>query len=172
MNNRIPDMRRAALLAALLLPTPILGQATPPLSVCIKEAAAPACDAVRGDRADGWRAQSRAEVMAPHAMVATSQPLAAQAGLQMMLRGGNAIDAAVATAAVLNVVEPMMTGVAGDLFAIIYVAKEKKLYVLNASGVAPSGATVERFASLGYRADPANWGPGSGMPVFGILTVT
>jgi gamma-glutamyltranspeptidase/glutathione hydrolase len=60
----------------------------------------------------------------------------------------------------------------GDLFAIIYVAKEKKLYVLNASGTAVSGATVERFASLGYRADPANWGPGSGMPVFGILAVT
>ena len=65
-----------------------------------------------------------------------------------------------------------MTGVAGDLFAVIYVAKEKKLYVLNASGMAPSGATVERFDSLGYRADPSNWGPGSGMPVHGILAVT
>jgi gamma-glutamyltranspeptidase/glutathione hydrolase len=52
------------------------------------------------------------------------------------------------------------------------VAKENKLYVLNASGVAPSGATVERFASLGYRADATNWGPGSGMPVYGILAVT
>jgi gamma-glutamyltranspeptidase/glutathione hydrolase len=110
--------------------------------------------------------------MAPHGMVATSQPLAAQAGLQIMRGGGNAIDAAVATAAVLNLVEPMMTGVAGDLFAIIYVKKEDKLYVLNASGMAPSGATVDRFASLGYRADPSNWGPGSGMPVFGILPVT
>jgi gamma-glutamyltranspeptidase/glutathione hydrolase len=66
----------------------------------------------------------------------------------------------------------MMTGVAGDLFAIIYIAKEKKLYVLDASGTAPSGATVERFASLGHRANPANWGPGSGMPYFGILPVT
>jgi gamma-glutamyltranspeptidase / glutathione hydrolase len=165
-------IRRVALLAAVLLPNHAFAQATPPLSVCTGEAKAPACDAVRGDRADGWRAQSRAEVMAPHGMVATSQPLAAQAGLQMMLRGGNAIDAAVATAAVLNLVEPMMTGVAADLFAIIYVAKEKKLYVLNASGMAPSGATVDRFASLGYRADPTNWGPGSGMPVFGILAVT
>jgi gamma-glutamyltranspeptidase/glutathione hydrolase len=89
-----------------------------------------------------------------------------------MLRGGNAIDAAVASAAVLNVVEPMNTGMGGDLFAIIYVAKEKKLHVLNASGMAPSGATLARYGSLGYRADPRNWGPGSGMPGGGILTVT
>ena len=67
---------------------------------------------VRGDRSEGWHAQSRSEVIAQHGMVATSQPLAAQAGLQILTQGGNAIDAAVATAAVLNVVEPMMTGVA------------------------------------------------------------
>jgi gamma-glutamyltranspeptidase / glutathione hydrolase len=172
MKTPMNGIGRLALLAAVLLPNHVFAQATPPLSVCIGETKAPACDAARGDRADGWRAQTRAEVMAPHGLVATSQPLAAQAGLQMMLRGGNAIDAAVATAAVLNLVEPMMNGVAGDLFAIIYVAKEKKLYVLNASGMAPSGATVERFASLGYRANPTNWGPGSGMPVYGILAVT
>src|SRR5215510_1335021 len=172
MKVRMNGVFWAALLAVVLLPNQIFAQAIPPLSVCTGEAKLPGCDAVRGDRADGWRAQSRAEVMAPHAIVATSQPLAAQAGLQMMLRGGNAIDAAVATAAVLNLVEPMMTGVAGDLFAIIYVAKEKKLYVLNASGTAASGATVEHFALFGYRADPTNWGPGSGMPPFGILVVT
>jgi gamma-glutamyltranspeptidase/glutathione hydrolase len=172
MKIRIPAIRHAALVALLLAPTPLLAQATPLLSACTKESSAPACVGVRGDRADGWRAQSRAEVMAPHAVVAASQPLAAQAGLQMMRQGGNAVDAAVAAAAVLNLTEPMMTGVAGDLFAIIYIAKEKKLYVLNASGMAPSGATVERFQSLGYGADPANWGPGSGMPVFGILPVT
>src|SRR6202163_2576394 len=169
-------MKISAFIAAMLvLPcftSSIMAQATPPLSACVGEVRAPACDAVRGDRAEGWRAQSRAEVMAPHAMVTTSQPLAAQAGLQIMLRGGNAIDAAVATAAVLNLVEPMNVGVAGDLFAIIYVAKEKKLHVLNASGMAPSGATVEHLSSLGYHADPTNWGPGSGMPVFGILPVT
>ena len=132
----IMKMISAFIAAVLVLPcftSSIMAQATPPLSACVGEVKAPACDAVRGDRADGWRAQSRAEVMAPHAMVTTSQPLAAQAGLQIMLRGGNAIDAAVATAAVLNLVEPMNVGVAGDLFAIIYVAKEKKLYVLNAS---------------------------------------
>jgi gamma-glutamyltranspeptidase / glutathione hydrolase len=78
----------------------------------------------------------------------------------------------VASAAVLSVVEPMMVGVGGDLFAIIYVAKEHKLYALNASGTAPSGATIARFAELGYHADPANPGPTSGMPPGGILTAT
>ena len=110
--------------------------------------------------------------MAQHGMVVTSQPLAAQAGLQILLRGGNAIDAAVATAAVLNVVEPMMVGVGGDLFAVLYIAKEKKIYVLNASGTAPSGATVAHFNTLGYHWNPKNWGPGSGMPLSGILPVT
>src|SRR5258708_6371662 len=116
------------------------------------------CSAVRGARAEGWPAQSRSEVMAQHGMVVTSQPLAAQAGLQILLRGGNAIDAAVATAAVLNVVEPMMVGVGGDLFAVLYIAKEKKIYVLNASGTAPSGATIAHFNSLGYHWNPKNWG--------------
>ena len=164
----------AALAAVLMLAVSSHSQAQtgPALSTCNTAPRAAACAAVRGDRADGWAAQSRAEVMAPHAMVTTSQPLAAQAGLQMMMNGGNAIDAAVTAAAVLNLVEPMMTGVAGDLFAIIYVAKEKKLYTLNASGMAPTGATLEHFNTLGYRANPNNWGPGSGMPGFGILTVT
>jgi gamma-glutamyltranspeptidase/glutathione hydrolase len=87
---------------------------------------------------------------------------------QQRMNGGNAIDAAVASAAVLSLVEPMNTGVGGDLFAIVYIAKEKKLYTLNASGMAPSGATLERFNALGYQADPENWGPGSGMPRRGI----
>jgi gamma-glutamyltranspeptidase/glutathione hydrolase len=110
--------------------------------------------------------------MAQHGIVATSQPLAAQAGLQILMRGGNAIDAAVASSAVLSLMEPMMVGVASDLFALIYIAKERRLYVLNASGMAPSGATLERYNKLGYRWNPKNWGPGSGMPTHGILAVT
>ena len=172
MIRLLKTLRGAAMIAAALVPACALAQATPPLSTCTGRADVPACTAVPGDRAEGYRGQSRAEVMAPHAMVTTSQPLAAQAGLQIMRRGGNAIDAAVATAAVLNLVEPMNTGAGGDLFAIIYVAKEKKLHVLNASGMAPSGATLAHYNSLGYRAEPRNWGPGSGMPGGGILTVT
>jgi gamma-glutamyltranspeptidase / glutathione hydrolase len=130
------------------------------------------CSAVRGVRTEGWPAQTRSEVMAQHGMVVTSQPLAAQAGLQILQHGGNAIDAAVATAAMLNLTEPMMEGIGGDLFAVIYVAKEHKVYILNSSGMAPSGATVKHLGELGYSWDPKNWGPGSGMPVNGILPVT
>ena len=130
------------------------------------------CHAVRGVRASGWPAQTRSEVMASNGMVVTSQPLAAQAGLQVLMRGGNAVDAAVATAAVLSITEPMMVGIASDLFAVIYIAKDHKAYVLNASGTAPSGATLEHLNDLGYHWDPKNWGPASGMPHGGILAVT
>ncbi len=80
----------------------------------------------------------------------------------MLMQGGNAVDAAVAAAAVLNVVEPMNVGIGGDLFAIIYIAKEHKIYVLNASGMAPTGATVERFNKLGYRMESEKLGAGVG----------
>ena len=130
------------------------------------------CSAVPGDRAEGWLSQRRSEVMARNGMVASSQPLAVQAGIEVLRRGGNAIDAAVATAAVLSVVEPMNVGPAGDLFAIVYIAAEKKLYALNASGKAPSGQTLARMNAAGYKWNLANWGPGSGMPPGGILTVT
>ena len=130
------------------------------------------CRAVRGVRAGGWQAQTRSQVMAQNGMVVTSQPLAAQAGLQVLMQGGNAIDAAVAAAGVLSLVEPMMVGVASDLFAVIYIAKERKVYVLNASGTAPTGATLERLNELGYQWDPKDWGPRSGMPSTGILPVT
>src|SRR5690349_24443526 len=93
--------------------------------------------AVRGDRASGWLPQTRSEVLARNGMVATSQPLAAQAGLRILEHGGNAFDAAVATAAVLNLVEPGSAGVGGDVFVIAWLAKEKKLIALNGSGRAP-----------------------------------
>ena len=133
---------------------------------------ASADSAVRGDRAEGWLPQSRSPVLARNGMVTTSQPLAAQAGLRILMQGGNAIDAAVATVATLNVVEPMMVGMGGDVFAVIYIAKDHRYYVLNSSGKAPSGATIAHFNALGYAYDPKNWGPGSGMPPGGILDVT
>jgi gamma-glutamyltranspeptidase / glutathione hydrolase len=134
--------------------------------------AVPADSAVRGDRSEGWLAQSRSPVLARNGIVAASQPLAAEAGLRILMQGGNAIDAAVATAATLNVVEPMMEGIGGDVFAIIYIAKDHRYYVLNASGKAPTGATIAHYNELGYAYDPKNWGPGSGMPRGGILDVT
>lgn len=168
-------MRRAMAVAVLALAcaaVPPSRAAPPPSGACAPPHAEPFCAGVRGDRTEGWLPQSRSEVIAQRGIVATSQPLAAQAGLRILAQGGNAIDAAVATAAVLNVVEPMMTGMGGDLFAIVYIAKEKKLHALNASGMAPSGATIARLHSLGHDADPNNRGPGSGMPVYGILPVT
>jgi gamma-glutamyltranspeptidase/glutathione hydrolase len=159
-------------LGLVLTGSTVWSQTVPSDAVCGSKQEPAFCGAVRGARAEGWPAQSRSEVMAQHGMVVTSQPLAAQAGLQILRRGGNAIDAAVATAAVLNLVEPMMEGLGGDLFAVIYVAREHKVYVLNASGTAPTGATVERLNELGYHWNPENWGPMSGMPVFGILPVT
>ena len=142
MTISVRTLSSAAAFAFALCPAAAVAQTMPLLSVCNADPKPPACDAVRGDRADGWAAQGRAEVMAQHGMVATSQPLAAQAGLQILMKGGNAIDAAVATAAVLNVVEPMNTGLAGDLLAVIYVAKENKIYSLNASGMGAGGATL------------------------------
>ena len=130
------------------------------------------CQAVPGDRSQGWMAQSHSETMARNGMVTTSQPLAAEAGLDILKQGGNAVDAAVATAAVLNLMEPMNTGLAGDLFAIIYTAADHQLHVLNASGMAPSGLTIEFMNSHGYEYDPENYGPGSGMPKHGVLDVT
>ena len=154
----------------LLIAGAVLAQT--PVQSCSSDPKPPFCAAVSGGRAQGWMQQHRSEVMARNGIVATSQPLAAQVGLDILKKGGNAIDAAVATAATLSVVEPMNVGPAGDLFAIVYIAKENKLYVLNASGKAPSGATVARMKKLGYTWDAKNWGPGSGMPLGGILPVT
>jgi gamma-glutamyltranspeptidase/glutathione hydrolase len=107
-----------------------------------------------GEREAGWARQTRSPVLARNGLVAASQPLAAQAGLRILHEGGNAIDAAVAAAAVLNVVEPMMTGIGGDVFAIVYLAREGALLGLNGSGRAPSGATTDHFASRGITRMP------------------
>src|SRR5438067_2163049 len=139
-----------ALGLALPVATPLIAQQLTSSTCNAGRDNPPACSAVRGDRADGWAAQSRSEVVARHGMVATSEPLAAQTGLDILRRGGNAVDAAVATAAVLNLIEPMNVGMGGDLFVIIYTAKDHKLHVLNASGMAASGQTVAFMNSKGY----------------------
>jgi gamma-glutamyltranspeptidase/glutathione hydrolase len=91
-------------------------------------------------------------VLAPHGVVATSNPLAAQAGLRMLLAGGSAVDAVVATAATLTVVEPWVNGIGSDAFAIVW--DGAKLHGLNASGRAPGTHTPELFAKLGHERVP------------------
>jgi gamma-glutamyltranspeptidase/glutathione hydrolase len=102
-------------------------------------------EAVPGSRSQGWLGQGRSEVLARHGIVATSDPLAAQAGLDIMRQGGNAIDAAVAVGAVLDVTSQNDTGIGGDLFALIWSARDRKLYALNSAGWAPAGWTREFF---------------------------
>ena len=100
------------------------------------------------------RSQGRSMVISRNGIVAAESPLAAQAGAKILERGGNAVDAAIATNAMMGVVEPMMNGVGGDLFAIVYDAKANKLYGINASGWAPKGLTIEYLQKQGIRSMP------------------
>jgi gamma-glutamyltranspeptidase/glutathione hydrolase len=109
---------------------------------------------VAADRPAGALNQTRSALLATHGMVATSQPLAAQAGLRILQQGGNAVDAAVATAAMLNVVEPMSTGIGGDMFAIVYMAKTGELAGLNGSGRSGYAASIDFFNKQGMTAIP------------------
>jgi gamma-glutamyltranspeptidase / glutathione hydrolase len=99
----------------------------------------------------------RAATRAPHGMVASSQPLAAQVGLQVLKDGGNAVDAAIAIAAMVNVTEPMMNGLGGDSFILVH--WQGKLYGLNASGRCPQAMTRDTFVDAGWKRMPqAGWG--------------
>ena len=100
------------------------------------------------------RSQGRSMVISRNGIVAAESPLAAQAGVRILERGGNAVDAAIATNAMMGVVEPMMNGIGGDLFAIVYDAKADKLYGINASGWAPKGLTIDYLQKQGIRSMP------------------
>ena len=117
-----------------------------------------------GDRPLQNRHATRSTVMAQRGMIATSQPLASAAGLQILMDGGNAVDAAVTAAATLSVVEPTMTGMGGDLFAILHNGQTKKIDALNASGRAPHSASLERLADA--------VGPNVPVPQSGPLSVS
>jgi gamma-glutamyltranspeptidase/glutathione hydrolase len=110
------------------------------------------------DRITGFDFATRSEVIARNGMAATSQPLATQAALDILKKGGNAIDAAIAANAVLGVVEPTGAGIGGDLFALIWSADKGKLYGLNASGRSPRSLKLEYFKENGIEFIPA-YGP-------------
>jgi gamma-glutamyltranspeptidase/glutathione hydrolase len=110
------------------------------------------------DRITGRDFATRSEVIAQNGMAATSQPLATQVALDILKKGGNAIDAAIAANAVLGVVEPTGCGVGGDLFAIIWSAEKGKLYGLNASGRSPRSLKLEYFKNKGLDFIPS-YGP-------------
>ena len=110
------------------------------------------------DRVTGEEFTSRSEVIAKNGMVATSHPLASQIGLQILKDGGNAIDAAIAANVALGLMEPTGNGIGGDLFVILWDAKTKKLYGLNASGPSPQNISIEYFTAKKLEKIPS-YGP-------------
>ena len=108
-----------------------------------------------GDRITGKSFATRSEVLATHGMVATSVPLATQIGIDVLKKGGTAMDAAIAANAALGLMEPVSNGVGGDLFAIVWDAKTKKLYGYNGSGRSPKSLTLQYFADHDIKEIPA-----------------
>ncbi|WP_411852054.1 gamma-glutamyltransferase [Stenotrophomonas sp. LGBM10] len=128
-------LARGVLTAALLCALPALSQAA--------------------DRVTGHAFATRSEVIAPHAMAATSQPLATQVALDVMKSGGSAVDAAIAANAALGLMEPTGNGIGGDLFAIVWDPKTQKLYGYNGSGRSPASLTLAEFQRRGLKEIPA-----------------
>jgi gamma-glutamyltranspeptidase/glutathione hydrolase len=114
------------------------------------------------DRITGRNFATRSEVLGQHGMVCTSHPLATQVGLDILKKGGTAIDAAIAANAALGLMEPTGCGIGGDLFAIVWDAKTQKLYGLNASGRAPASLSLDWFRQNGHKK----------IPSYGALPVT
>ena len=110
------------------------------------------------DRITGELFSTRSEIIAENGMVATSHPLATQIGIDILKKGGNAVDAAIAANAAIGLMEPTGNGIGGDLFAIIWIENNKKLYGLNASGRSPKNLKLEYFKNNGFSKIPA-YGP-------------
>src|SRR6188474_2480000 len=123
-------------------PRPWRGEVRAPLAVLLV-LALPA-RGLTGDRVDGKAFATRSVVYARHGMVAAAHPLAAQIGVDVLKRGGSAVDAAIAVNAALGFLEPISCGIGGDLFAIVWDAKTGRLYGLNGSGRAPRALTADR----------------------------
>ncbi len=110
------------------------------------------------DRITGEKFASRSEVIGANGMVATSHPLATQIGLDILKKGGTAVDAAIAANIALGLMEPTGNGIGGDLFAIVWDADKKKLHGLNASGPAPKNISIDYFVEKGLKKIPS-YGP-------------
>ena len=110
---------------------------------------------IAADRLTDKAFTTRSEVIAPHGMAATSQPLATQIALDILKAGGSAADAAIAANAALGLMEPVGSGIGGDLFAIVWDADKRELAGLNASGRSPKSLTLEHLKSLGLEKIPA-----------------
>ena len=108
------------------------------------------------DRITGKMFATRSEVISSGGMVATSQPLAAQIGIDILKKGGTAVDAAIAVNAALGLMEPTGSGIGGDLFAIVWDNSTKTIHGLNASGTAPRSLTLDYFKKNGYERIPHN----------------
>lgn len=119
-------------------------------------AAVSALSATAADRVTGAGFATRSEVMAPHAMAATSHPLATQIALDVLKDGGSAVDAAIAANAALGLMEPTGNGIGGDLFAIVWDPKTKRLHGYNGSGRSPKALTLEEFERRGLTDIPAH----------------
>jgi len=115
-----------------------------------------------GDRIGGRSFSTRSEVIARQGMAATSHPLATKIAVDILQQGGNAVDAAIAANAALGLMEPTGSGVGGDLFAVVWIEKDRKLYGLNASGRSPYALTLEEFNQQGFK----------GIPMVGPLSVS
>ena len=111
------------------------------------------------DRLSGKSFATRSEVLARNGMVATNHPLATQVGLEILKKGGSAIDAAIAANALLGFADPGMNGIGGDLFAIVWDAKTQRLYGLNASGRSPKSLSYEKLRELQESGKPRGTGP-------------
>ena len=103
-----------------------------------------------------WFDSRRSQILAKNGMVATSQPVAASTGLRILMEGGNAVDACVGMAATLAVVEPVSTGLCGDLFALVWMDRERKVRALNGSGRAPAAANIDELRSQGVTRIPVH----------------
>jgi len=131
------------------------------LGIALLVASAERVPAAAGSSARYIMGPTRAVVMAPNGMVATSQPLAVAAGIEILRKGGNAIDAAIAASAVIGLCEPQSCGIGGDLFVLYWDNATGKLYGLNASGRSPYQLSIEKVRARGYEMspgkDPLSW---------------